>query len=99
MEMHKPLRIANKLKRWYQDAGFIDVKEEVMRIPINGWPRDPRFKMLGKYWAKSLLDGLEGFAMKAFTGVHRWTPAEVQVYLVDVRNSIKDKSIHAYHSM
>jgi len=99
MRLGMPLRIANKLRRWYKEAGFVDVKEEIMRIPINGWPRDPRFKMLGKWWARSLLDGLQGFSMMLFTRAFNWTPEEVEVYLVDVRKSISDRSVHAYHQI
>ena len=99
MRMGRPLRIANKLKRWYKDAGFVDVHEEVLRIPINGWPKDPRYKMLGKWWGRSLMDGLQGFSMQLFTRAFNWTPEEVEVYLVDVRKSIMDRNVHAYHSM
>jgi hypothetical protein len=99
MRLGLPLRIANKLKKWYNEAGFVDVREEIVRIPINGWPKDPRYKMLGKWWGRSLIDGLQGFAMAAFTRAFNWTAEEVEVYLVDVRRSIADRSVHAYHSM
>lgn len=99
MRAGHPLRIANKLKRWYKEAGFVDVKEEIFRIPINGWPKDPRYKMLGKWWGRSLIDGMHAFTMYLFTTYFQWTPEEVEVYLVDVRKAILNKSVHAYHSM
>jgi hypothetical protein len=99
MRLGMPLRIANKLKKWYQEAGFVEVKEEVLRIPINGWPKDPRYKMLGKWWGRSLLDGLQGFTMALFTRAFNWTAEEVEVYLVEVRKAIMDRSAHAYHSL
>ena len=99
MRLGRPLRIANKLKRWYKLAGFVDVREEIMRIPINGWPKDPRFKMLGKWWARSLVDGIHGFSMMLFTNAFNWTPEQVEVSLIEPRKAIQDKSVHAYHSM
>jgi len=48
MSLGKPLRIANKLKRWYKEAGFLDVHEEVFKIPMNPWPRDPHYKDIGR---------------------------------------------------
>lgn len=44
----RPLRIANKLKRWYKEAGFVDVHEEIIKVPVNSWAKDPHFKDLGK---------------------------------------------------
>ena len=48
MEFGRPLRIANKLKRWFVEAGFEDVHEQVFKLPINAWPKDPRLKQLGQ---------------------------------------------------
>lgn len=99
MDAGKPLRIANKLKNWYQQAGFVDVQEEVFKIPINGWPKDPRFKMVGRFWADSLVQGLQGFCLALFTRVWGWSKDEVEVYLVPVRQAIMDRNVHAYHKL
>ena len=99
MIMGKPMRIANKLKRWYEEAGFVDVHEEVYKIPINSWPKDPQFKLIGRFWADSLAAGLQGFALALFTRYLGWTKEELEVYLVDVRQSLQDKSVHAYHKL
>ena len=48
MMVGRPLRIANKLKRWYKEAGFVDVHEEIFKVPVNPWPKDQHFKDLGK---------------------------------------------------
>src|SRR6266480_3524791 len=99
MIMGKPMRIANKLKRWYEEAGFVDVHEEVFKIPINSWPKDPQFKLIGRFWADSLAAGLQGFALALFTRYLGWTKDEVEVYLVDVRQSLQDKNVHSYHKL
>lgn len=44
MRLGKPLRIANKFKKWMEAAGFVDVHEEIFKVPINPWPRDPHLK-------------------------------------------------------
>ncbi|KAF2752173.1 S-adenosyl-L-methionine-dependent methyltransferase [Sporormia fimetaria CBS 119925] len=99
MNLGKPLRIANKLKRWYEQAGFVDVHEEVFRLPINSWPKDPRFKMLGKFSAENLLDGLQAFSLQLFQKGLNWTKEEIEVYLVGVRQALLDRSVHAYHKV
>lgn len=97
MHIGKPIRIANKLKKWYQEAGFVDVHEEVFKIPINGWPKDPRFKFIGRFWKDSLMQGLQGIVLAPFVRVLGWSMDELEVYLVPVRQAIQDRNVHAYH--
>ena len=54
MRLGKPLRIANRLKKWYKEAGFVDVHEEVFKVPSNPWPKDPHLKDLGRVRSPSL---------------------------------------------
>jgi hypothetical protein len=99
MAFGRPIRIANKLKRWYEQAGFEDVHEEVFKLPVNLWPKDPRYKMLGKFWRNSLLEGLQGFSLAYFSRAFGWTKDEIEVYLVNVRRAIADASVHSYHKV
>ncbi|CCF41352.1 UMTA [Colletotrichum higginsianum] len=57
---------------------------------------DPKYKELGVLNGQNIADGLEGFCMESLTLAHGWTSEEVNVFLVDVRNNIKDRSVHAY---
>lgn len=93
-----PVRIADKLRRWFREVGFVDVRQEIFTIPLNGWPKDARLHVLGRNWCEQLCDGMEAFTMKYFTSHPLyWTPAEVTVYLAKVRTAIKDKNVHGYH--
>ncbi|KAF2800784.1 S-adenosyl-L-methionine-dependent methyltransferase [Melanomma pulvis-pyrius CBS 109.77] len=99
MNMGRPLRIGNKLKRWYEQAGFVDVHEEVYKLPINSWPRDPQWKMLGRFNETNLLDGLQAFSLQPFQKGLGWTKDEIEVYLVHVRKALSDRNVHAYHKI
>jgi len=99
MRMGRPVRIANKLKRWYEQAGFVDVHEEVFKMPINPWPKDPQYKMIGRFWGQMLLEGLQAFSLALFTRALGWTKDEVEVFLVKVRKSLVDKNVHSYHKI
>lgn len=79
MIANRPVRIGNKLKRWYQEAGFEDVQEKVFHVPFGIWPRDPAIKALGRWWLENLLTGLQAFSMAYFTRFLNWTPEEVEV--------------------
>ncbi|KAI9788558.1 MAG: hypothetical protein M1816_006807 [Peltula sp. TS41687] len=99
MLVDRPLRIANKLKKWYKDAGFVDVHEEVFKVPCNPWARDPHLKDLGKMCELDLLDGLQGFSLALLHRGLGWTKDEIEVYLVNVRKAIRDRNVHAYLKM
>jgi hypothetical protein len=99
MNIGQPLRIANKLKRWYEQAGFVDVHEEVFKLPINSWPKDPQFKMLGRFNESNYLDGIQAWSLQLFTRGLNWTKDEIEVYLVHVRRAISDRSVHGYNKM
>ncbi|KAF1938058.1 S-adenosyl-L-methionine-dependent methyltransferase [Clathrospora elynae] len=99
MRLGRPLRIANKLKTWYEQAGFVDVHEDIFAIPINAWARDARDKLLGKFFHWNMLQGVHAWSVEYFVTALGWTPAEVEVYLAGLRNAIGDKSVHAYYKV
>jgi hypothetical protein len=43
-----------------------------------------------------MLDGLEGVTLRLCTTVLGWTYEEVQVYLINVREALKNHSTHMY---
>ncbi|KAK1973061.1 S-adenosyl-L-methionine-dependent methyltransferase [Colletotrichum sublineola] len=87
------------LKALLSEIGFVDVSLSVYKWPSNPWAKDPKYKEIGELHGQNMADGLEGFSMAALTRAHNWTPEEVGVFLIDVRNNIKDRNIHAYWSI
>ncbi|GME52733.1 Methyltransferase type 12 [Neofusicoccum parvum] len=75
-------------------AGFVNVRHEVFKLPIGGWPKDKRMKDAGMYNLVQVLDGIEGFCLRLFTDFLKWNSEEVQVFVAKVRKELKDKSIH-----
>ncbi len=39
---------------WCRDVGFVDVTEELLPVPLGSWPKDPRFKTIGRQWMLSV---------------------------------------------
>lgn len=79
MAADRPLRIANKLKRWYTQAGFVDVQEKIFKLPLNPWPRDPHLKYIGKMNQDNLLAALGALSMAPFSRMLSWTQEEIEV--------------------
>lgn len=96
---HRPVKIANMLRTWYEEAGFVDVREEVFKLPMNGWPRNTQLKQIGQMSEQNWLAGLSAFSMALFSRSLKWSKTEIEVYLVNVRQCLSDKNVHAYHKI
>lgn len=59
----RPLDIAKTYKQGLINAGFVDVTEQVYKIPINGWAKSKNWKTLGDLWNVNCLDAIQGVAM------------------------------------
>ncbi|KAK4462014.1 Demethylmenaquinone methyltransferase [Cladorrhinum samala] len=91
--------IGPQLKDWMKEVGFVDVRESVFKIPLNGWPKESRLKHVGMLWQRNLLDGLSGFSLSFFNKFLDKTLEEIEVSLVNVRKCLFDRRIHAYHKL
>jgi SAM-dependent methyltransferase len=81
-------------EQWMKEADFVNVREEVYRLPIGEW--DEEWRELGIYQRENLVDGLDGLSKVLFIDVLRWTPVELEVFLARVRKDIRNPTIHAY---
>ncbi|KAM6523137.1 hypothetical protein FSOLCH5_003756 [Fusarium solani] len=65
----KPINSAPTWKQKMEDAGFEDVQQEILKIPIGGWPKDPSLKELGKYQLVQQIQGAESYMPAVFSRV------------------------------
>jgi SAM-dependent methyltransferase len=86
-----------KIEGMVADAGFVGVEQKKYKVPIGPWPRNPGLKKAGLYNKAIVLDFFRA-VMAPFTRGLGWTPEQVDVFLVGVRDSINDPRIHAYYS-
>lgn len=52
-----------------KDAGFTNVTERIIKVPVGIWPKDKRLKTWGAWFEYFVLQGLEGFMIRSFTEV------------------------------
>lgn len=61
--------VAPRLKEWMEEAGFINVEEEIVRAAVGKWPKDAKHKELG-IWSQMRLDlGLRDFTERRMRNV------------------------------
>ncbi|KAF5724918.1 hypothetical protein FMUND_348 [Fusarium mundagurra] len=77
-------------------AGFENVREEIRKMPLGSWPKDPKLKEIGKYQSIQEGKAIESYTPQIFSAVLGWSQEEIQVFMTKVKNEIKDPSIHLY---
>jgi len=79
-----------RMKKYMEEAGFVDVVEKKWAVPVGGWSSDPKLKMVGQYNYAFCDLGLEGFAMYLLTQFMGWEYSEVQVLVAKMRAAMRD---------
>ncbi|KAJ5669712.1 hypothetical protein N7462_010782 [Penicillium macrosclerotiorum] len=95
VEPSRQFRIAHRIKRWMEEVGFVDVEQRIFKVPLNTWPDDEKMKIIGQWSETNWLEALSGWSYKPFLALG-WSTPEIEVFLVDVRKSLQDRSVHAY---
>ncbi|KAF9699404.1 hypothetical protein EKO04_002129 [Ascochyta lentis] len=84
----------NKILEFCQDAGFVNVRHEVRKVPIDTWARDKKLKQIGALYRLNLEELLEAALLGLLVRVENWKPEEVNVFIAQIRTALKDKSVH-----
>ncbi|KIW07628.1 uncharacterized protein PV09_01574 [Verruconis gallopava] len=92
----KSFRIWKDAKEYMEKAGFVDIVEVRYKWPMNGWPLDPKLKEIGRWNQLRLHDGVEGFMLRLLTMALNWSYERAQLFLAEMRRTLKDTSTHAY---
>lgn len=94
-----PATSPKNLKSLMQDAGFVDVEEYILKIPVGPWPKDKNLKTVGKFEYLNMTEGVEALSLRVFTKGLAWSPEMVQLFLMDVRKQVKDRKVHSYYHL
>ncbi|KUJ12577.1 S-adenosyl-L-methionine-dependent methyltransferase [Mollisia scopiformis] len=78
------------------DAGFIDIVEHKLLVPVNPWARGKKNKLLGAISLQNMTEGVASMSTAAFTRILGWSQERLEVFLVRVRDDLRSKGVHAY---
>ncbi|KAK6345662.1 hypothetical protein TWF718_007571 [Orbilia javanica] len=84
---------------YLRDAGFVDIKREIFKLPNSPWAKDPHMKEVGGYQMAAFIEGLEALSLFLFTTVHGMSVPEIDILLAQVRKDMKNKAIHTYFNL
>ena len=96
-------RFAPHLRRIYEEQGFEDVQERILRLPMTDWGRQGNLSALerciGGMWEKNMLEGVSAFSMALFSRYRHLTQEQVEVDLVPVKRELSNSRVHAYMNL
>ena len=76
-------------------AGFVDIQQKDIDIPVGPWETDPKLKQQGEYTRLAMFKDPEGFIL-FFANALGWKKEEIQVYMAHIRKELMDKSKRGY---
>lgn len=80
-------------------AGFVEISEQIIRVPLNPWPAEPYLKDVGRWYNLGLTQGLEGLTVGPLTRMSNWDKNRLDNILQETKRDICSKKIHAYCNM
>jgi len=95
----RPFTDPTKNQGIMEEIGFEGVHQVLHKWPLNPWPKDPKMKELGMWTFENIMYGMEGFSLALLVRELGWSREEVDMFLIDVRKSLRDQRIHAYMSL
>lgn len=77
-------------------AGFVDIQEHDIKMPIGTWPADPKLKELGAYAQLVLTQDPEGWVL-FMTNTLGWTREQILNFVAAVRKESRSSKVHPFY--
>lgn len=83
-------------RKGMEAAGFVDIQERNLKMPIGGWPRDPKLKEIGLF-SRAVLEGdPEGYVL-FMTHSLGWSRDQILDYIKAVRKEVRNPEVRPYY--
>jgi hypothetical protein len=84
---------------YMKECGFVDVHEERLAWPIGSWAKNEKMKTIGTWSKENVLEGMQGWSVAVLTRGLGMSIEEVELMLMEARNSINSRKLHVYVPM
>jgi SAM-dependent methyltransferase len=94
------MKPGRSLDGWLRDAGFVNVKSQKMLLPLGPWPKDRHAKTVGVYNLLQMQTAIEGICLGTLPHAPQpWSDEEIQIFLAQIRNDMRNRKIHAQYDL
>lgn len=87
---------SGEMRPYIDAAGFENVTEKVIKMPLGTWPASKKDKEVGAYCLLASNTGFEAYGLALLTGGLGWTVEEVKELIDTAMKQAKDRRIHSY---
>ncbi|EFQ91283.1 hypothetical protein PTT_11910 [Pyrenophora teres f. teres 0-1] len=96
-KMGAPLDAPRAWNAQMKDAGFVNVTDEVYKLPMGTWPRSKRLRTIGKLEQIMILEGgFEAYMLRGYTQVLGGRAEDLQIVLALAKREVRDPAVHTY---
>lgn len=93
----RPIRLdSNLTKQQLADAGFVDIKEEVIRLPLNARPAETPGRDLGRWFNLGIQKACQPLSLAPLSRSHGRTLDEICDLSEKVRVEMYNNTANAY---
>jgi len=93
--------------RIIKEVGYVDVKDEVIRLPLNkSWQASgqgqllpPFSRLLGNWYSGQCENALDGLYVGPLTRCAGWPLEKWRAYEQDILDIMTDPEVHVYHEL
>jgi hypothetical protein len=96
---YRPLAYNLHTRQMLETLGFVDISEQVIKVPLNPWPTDPHLKEIGRWYNLALVQGLEALSLGPFARMLQWSKEDVDRIVKAAKWDICLKKYHTYCNM
>jgi hypothetical protein len=82
-----------------EGQGFVDISEQIIRVPLNPWPTDHHQKDIGRWYNLGLTQGLEAMSLGPLSRMFEWNKEDIDRLTAEAKRDICLKRHHVYCHM
>ncbi|PGH26379.1 hypothetical protein AJ80_01877 [Polytolypa hystricis UAMH7299] len=92
----KRLNVAKFQKKWMEEAGFVDVTEKVVKVPVGTWTKDTKLKEVGRYERLHMNESVEAHSMALYTRFLGYSKEEATTFFDTIKKEFNNRRLHLY---
>lgn len=97
LELAKIPDPSEHLKKYAEDAGFINVECHQKKLPWGAWPKDPKQKELGRWTLAVLETGFKAYGLALFNRYLKMNEESAEELCNAAFRNLYDRRVHAYN--
>ncbi|KAM5357546.1 hypothetical protein ACJZ2D_016153 [Fusarium nematophilum] len=92
----RPFFVDDLQEKEFREAGFVDINVIDHKLPVGGWPKDPKLAQVGQFVRAALENDLEGITLMMWHDLLQWPKDDYQLFLMGLRKGMHNPKVHSY---